>query len=77
MNAATNIKVTKRDGRLEDIDLDKIHRVVTWAAEGLQNVSVSQVELKSHIQFYNGIRTDDIHGDHHQGRGRPDLTRHA
>ena len=61
MNAATNIKVTKRDGRLEDINLDKIHRVVTWAAEGLQNVSVSQVELKSHIQFYNGIRTDDIH----------------
>ncbi|HFC8521774.1 TPA: class 1a ribonucleoside-diphosphate reductase subunit alpha [Neisseria subflava] len=61
MNAATNIKVTKRDGRLENIDLDKIHRVVTWAAEGLQNVSVSQVELKSHIQFYNGIRTDDIH----------------
>ena len=61
MNSATNIKVTKRDGRLEDINLDKIHRVVTWAAEGLQNVSVSQVELKSHIQFYNGIRTDDIH----------------
>jgi len=61
MNAATNIKVTKRDGRLEDINLDNIHRVVTWAAEGLQNVSVSQVELKSHIQFYNGIRTDDIH----------------
>lgn len=61
MNAATNIKVTKRDGRLEDINLDKIHRVVTWAAEGLQNVSVSQVELKSHIQFYNGIRTNDIH----------------
>lgn len=61
MNAATNIKVTKRDGRLENINLDKIHRVVTWAAEGLQNVSVSQVELKSHIQFYNGIRTDDIH----------------
>ncbi len=62
MNAATaNIKVTKRDGRMENIDLDKIHRVVAWAAEGLDNVSVSQVELKSHIQFYNGIRTDDIH----------------
>ena len=28
---------------------------------GLKNVSVSQVELKSHIQFYNGIRTKDIH----------------
>ena len=57
----SNMKVTKRDGRLEAIDLDKIHKVVTWAAEGLDNVSVSQVELKSHIQFYNGIRTDDIH----------------
>lgn len=61
MNATTNLQVTKRDGRLEPIDLDKIHRVVTWAAEGLNNVSVSQVEMKSHIQFYNGIRTDDIH----------------
>lgn len=61
MNAPTNLKVTKRDGRLEEIDLYKIHRVINWAAEGLDNVSVSQVELKSHIQFYNGIRTDDIH----------------
>ncbi|KPN71651.1 class 1a ribonucleoside-diphosphate reductase subunit alpha [Neisseria sp. 83E34] len=61
MNATSNLKVTKRDGRLEELNLDKIHRVITWAAEGLDNVSVSQVELKSHIQFYNGIRTDDIH----------------
>ncbi|MGF6148743.1 Ribonucleoside-diphosphate reductase 1 subunit alpha [Kingella potus] len=61
MSAAENMQVTKRDGRLEPINLDKIHRVVAWAAEGLDNVSVSQVELKSHIQFYNGIRTDDIH----------------
>src|SRR5574344_2781259 len=53
--------VTKRDGRQEPIDLDKIHRVLDWAAMGLKNVSVSQVELKSHIQFYNGIRTKDIH----------------
>ncbi|OSI36632.1 class 1a ribonucleoside-diphosphate reductase subunit alpha [Neisseria dumasiana] len=61
MNAANDLKVTKRDGRLEPLDLYKIHRVINWAAEGLDNVSVSQVELKSHIQFYNGIRTDDIH----------------
>ncbi len=53
--------VTKRDGRTEPIDLDKIHRVIDWAAEGLENVSVSQVELRSHIQFYEGIRTSDIH----------------
>lgn len=53
--------VTKRDGHKEPIDLDKIHRVIDWAAEGLNNVSVSQVELRSHIQFYDGIRTADIH----------------
>ena len=45
----------------ERIDLDKIHRVLDWAAEGLNNVSVSQVELRSHIQFYDGIKTSDIH----------------
>ena len=56
-----NLSVTKRNGKKEPIDLDKIHRVITWAAEGLNNVSVSQVELNSHIQFYDGIRTDDIH----------------
>jgi ribonucleoside-diphosphate reductase alpha chain len=55
------LSVSKRDGRKESLDLDKIHRVIAWAAEGLNNVSVSQVELKSHIQFYDGIRTDDIH----------------
>lgn len=57
----TSLRVTKRDGRLEPINLDKIHRVITWAAEGLENVSVSQVELRSHIQFYEGIKTSDIH----------------
>jgi len=56
-----SLLVTKRDGRTERINLDKIHRVIDWAAEGLQNVSVSQVELRSHIQFYDGIKTADIH----------------
>ena len=59
MNTPT-LLVTKRDGRQEPIDLEKIHRVITWAAQDL-NVSVSQVELKAHIQFYDGIRTADIH----------------
>jgi len=56
-----DLMVTKRDGEQEKIDLEKIHRVIHWAAEGLQNVSVSQVEIKSHIQFFDGIRTEDIH----------------
>ncbi|UFK38302.1 ribonucleoside-diphosphate reductase subunit alpha [Pectobacterium parvum] len=56
-----SLLVTKRDGSKERINLDKIHRVITWAAEGLHNVSVSQVELRSHIQFYDSIKTSDIH----------------
>lgn len=56
-----SLLVTKRDGRQEPLDLDKIHRVLDWAAEGLDNVSVSQVELRSQIQFYDGIKTEDIH----------------
>ncbi len=54
------IKVKKRDGSLEDLNLDKIHKVLDWAAEGL-NVSVSQVELSSHIQFFDGIESETIH----------------
>jgi len=56
-----NLFVTKRNGEKEPIDLEKIHKVIDWAAAGLDNVSVSQVELKSHIQFYDGIKTEDIH----------------
>ncbi|BBP45193.1 ribonucleoside-diphosphate reductase [Thiosulfatimonas sediminis] len=56
-----NILVTKRNGTTEPIDLEKIHRVINWAASGLENVSVSEVELRSHIQFYTGIKTADIH----------------
>lgn len=60
-NMNQSLLVTKRDGSKEKINLDKIHRVITWAAEGLHNVSVSQVELRSHIQFYDSIKTSDIH----------------
>nr|WP_067298571.1 class 1a ribonucleoside-diphosphate reductase subunit alpha [Marinobacterium profundum] len=56
-----DLMVTKRDGRREKIDLEKIHRVVIWAAQGLDNVSPSEVELKAHLQFYDGIKTSDIH----------------
>ncbi|CUX96693.1 class 1a ribonucleoside-diphosphate reductase subunit alpha [Candidatus Doolittlea endobia] len=53
--------VTKRNGRKEIMNLNKVHQVIDWAAEGLKNVSVEQVESRSHIQFYDGIKTADIH----------------
>jgi ribonucleoside-diphosphate reductase alpha chain len=51
------LTVTKRNGRKEPIDLNKIYRVITWAAEGLENVAVSQVVMKAHLQFFDGVTT--------------------
>ncbi len=57
----STLHVTKRDGVRAPLDLDKIHKVLTWAAEGLDNVSVSEVELRAQIQLPDGISTSDIH----------------
>ena len=56
-----NIQVKKRSGRIEPVDLNKIHRVVAWASEGLKNVSPSQIEMSSEIQLFDGITTEEIH----------------
>ena len=54
-------KVRKRDGSLTPLDLDKIHKVVEEACEGLGGgVSASQVEMNSGLQFFDGISTNDI-----------------
>ena len=55
------ILVTKRDGSKESIDLEKIHRVVHWASQDLDNISVSQVEINAQLAFFDGIKTEDIH----------------
>jgi len=56
----SQIQVTKRNGSRENIDLNKFHKVVAWACEGINNVSESEIEIKSRIQFYDGIKTTDI-----------------
>ncbi len=53
-------KVKKRDGRIEPLDLDKMHVMVEEACTNLAGVSASQVEMKSGIQFYDGITTAEI-----------------
>lgn len=53
-------QVIKRDGSREDLDLEKLHKVVFWATENITGVSASEVELRSQIQFYGGIKTSDI-----------------
>ena len=54
------IKVKKRNGRLEQINLDKINECVERACEGLDNVSVSEIVLDASIQLYNKITTAEI-----------------
>ncbi len=56
-----SFNVVKRNGAREAVDLDKIHRVVTWASKGLKNVSVSEVEMRAAIQLGEGVKTSDIH----------------
>ena len=54
------MQVQKRDGRLEDLNIDKLHKVVMYAVEGITGVSASEVEINSQIQFFEKIKTEDI-----------------
>ena len=57
---SSTIKVQKRDGRQEPLDINKIHFVVEEACEDLPGVSASQIEMNANIQFYDGMTTKDI-----------------
>jgi ribonucleoside-diphosphate reductase alpha chain len=57
---SSKIKVKKRTGELEPLDINKMHFVVEEACEGLSGVSASQIEMNANIQFYDGISTRDI-----------------
>ena len=52
--------IVKRDGTKEDLNIDKIHKVVEFACEGLAGVSSSLIEMNANIQFYNGMTTGEI-----------------
>jgi len=56
----SDIMVVKRDGTKEALDIDKLHKVVFFACEDIKGVSASEVEIKSHIQFYDGIESANI-----------------
>lgn len=54
------IFVTKRNGTKEELNIDKLHKVVFFACNDINGVSPSEVEIKSQIQFYNGITSSEI-----------------
>ena len=56
-----HINVTKRDGRTQPFDLEKVHKVLEWATDGIASVSISEIELKANIQLFDKIPAYDIH----------------
>ena len=54
------IEVIKRDGTRESLNIEKLHKVVTFACEEIAGVSASEVEIHSQIQFFDGIKTEDV-----------------
>ncbi|NCP98093.1 hypothetical protein GW796_07210 [archaeon] len=63
------MQITKRDGSKQELDLNKIHAVLTWACEGrnddalhpIKGVSISQIEMNAQLHFYDGMPTKQIH----------------
>lgn len=55
------MQVEKRNGQKADYDVQKIHKILTWATEGIKNVSISEIEMNSELSIRDGITTREIH----------------
>ena len=60
-NRGNDLSVKKRNGQTETFEAEKINKVLLWATSGISGVSASDVAMNSHLQFYPGIKTSDIH----------------
>ncbi len=54
------IRVIKRNGRVEPLDISKIQKYTKAACDGLDGVSQSELEVDAKIQFRDGISTEEI-----------------
>ena len=54
------IKVKKRNGRIQDFVVDKINANVVRACDQIDNVSASEIVLDAQLQLYDKILTSDI-----------------
>jgi ribonucleoside-diphosphate reductase alpha chain len=52
--------IVKRNGQREHLNIEKMHKVVMHACEGLAGVSASQIEMNANLQFYDGMSTAEI-----------------
>lgn len=55
-----NKKVKKRNGRLEELNLDKINECVERGTKDLSSVSASEIVLDASLQLYDKISTKEI-----------------
>ena len=55
------MQVKKRDEKKEQFSVEKIHKVVEWATNGINGVSFSDIEMNANLSIYDGISTDQIH----------------
>ena len=55
-----NIKVKKRNGRLEDFNVDKINASAQRACEGIEEVSASEIVLDAQLQLFDKVKTGEI-----------------
>jgi len=54
------IRVVKRNGRIESLDITKIQKYTSAAVEGLKGVSQSELEVDAKLHFHDMISTKDI-----------------
>jgi ribonucleoside-diphosphate reductase alpha chain len=54
------IRVVKRNGRVETLDVSKIQKYTAAAVEGLDNVSQSELEVDAKLQFRDMITSEEI-----------------
>jgi ribonucleoside-diphosphate reductase alpha chain len=64
--------VKKRNGQSEPYNVEKIHKVVEWATNGITNVSFSDIEMNAKLSLHDGVTTKEIH--HILIRSANDLT---
>ena len=55
-----DIHIKKRDGSRVPLDIQKIHKVVNFACEGLAGVSSSLIQMNAGIQFADGMTSREI-----------------
>jgi len=58
---SAQILITKRSGKSEKFNIEKINKVISWAVEGITGVSLSEVEINAKLNIVEEITSREIH----------------